>query len=180
MTTQEANGSVSSFTTAHSLNVPGGRRGTYRHNVVRFAHPAAEGGGLSLNRPTGTAPVALKQGTLANASGCRWYFAPLASSQYRLRNANPNVPAQGERAFRQAGTTNVQVGPCGTTSEYKWTFVGDPLAARSGFKLRNVSSGTCLENDASTAPSATLRLVACGEGFSSRQSLYLGSLQWPG
>jgi hypothetical protein len=180
VSTKEGSGTVSGSTSAYSVNLLGGRWGTHRYNVLRFAHPVAQGGGLSLSRPAGSAPVSLQQATLTNAAPYRWSLEALGSGQYRLRNANPNVPAQGECAFRDPGTSSVKVGPCATSSEYKWTFVGDPTAAWFGFKLRNVSSGTCLDNNASTSQGSVLSLAACADGFSSRQSLYLGSLQWPG
>jgi hypothetical protein len=178
VTTKEV-GTVSGSTTVNLINIMGGRGGMYRHNVVRFSHPITAGGGLSLYRPAGAAPVALRQATLANAAPYRWYFEGVGGDQYRLRNANPNVPAEGECAFRQPGTSNVQIGPCGTTDEYKWTFIGDPWAVWSGAKLRNVSSSTCLDNNNSTATNTVLRLATCADGFSTRQSLSLGSQSWP-
>lgn len=178
VTTNDAGAAVSGPTTAYSIGLLGPRGGMYRHNVVRFAHPIAEGGGLSLYRPAGLAPVGLRQATLADAAPYRWSFESLGGDQYRLRNANPNAPAQGECAFRQPGTSNIQVGPCGTTDEYKWTFIGDPWAVRAGSKLRNVSSSTCLDNNNSTTTNTGVKLATCADGFSTRQSIYLQSQSW--
>ncbi len=180
VTTKEAGGSVTGATTAYSINIIGGRWGTHGYNVVRFANPVSQGGGLSLYRPSGSAPVSLRQRTLTDSAAYRWSLESVGSGQYRLRNSNPASPAQGECAFRQSGTSNVQVGPCGTSSAYKWTFVGDPLAPWVGFKLRNVSSSTCLDNNDSTTADTNLSLAACTVDFSPRQSLYLRSLNWPG
>jgi hypothetical protein len=95
---------------------------------------------------------------------------------YRLRNANPNNTSSGECAYRQAGTSNVLVGPCGATSAYLWTnFEGE---GASPFKLKNSSSGTCLDNNNSVVNS-NLRLAACVNGYSSRQSLFLDTYSWP-
>jgi hypothetical protein len=179
-TTKDSSTPVTGTTTAYSINVMGGRWGTYLYNVVRFANPVSEGGGLSLYRPSGNAPVSLRQGTLNDSATNRWWLESLGGGVYRLRNSNPSATAQGECAFRQAGTSNVQVGPCSTNNEYKWTFVGDPRAPWVGFKLKNVSSSTCLDTKGSTSANANLGLASCVTDFSTRQSLYLQTLNWPG
>jgi hypothetical protein len=171
-TTKDHITSVSGTTTAYSIDVFGGRWGTWRFNSVRF-----NTAGTSLYRPSGAAPVSLQQSTGFPDSGLyRWYLEPFGTGQYRLRNANPNRPAQGECAFRQSGTSNVQVGPCGTGNDYRWTATTHPQ--NGPFKLRNVSANSCLDNNLSTTDS-TLRLATCASGYSDRQSLFLDTYSWP-
>jgi len=69
----------------------------------------------------------------------------------------------------------VLVGPCNTTNEYKWTT--DPSPELGPFKLRNVASGTCLDNNNSTVDS-NLRLAGCVAGYSTRQSFFLDNYSW--
>jgi hypothetical protein len=169
--TKDQSSSVSGTTTAYSVNLVGGRWGTWRYNSIRF-----NTAGSSLHRPSGAAPVSLRQATtFSDAEPYRWNLESVGSGQYRIRNANPSQSASGECAYRQAGTSNVLVGPCNSTDEYKWTVVDE---IRSVFKLRNVASGTCLDNNSSTTD-ADLRLAGCVTGYSTRQSLFLDAYSWP-
>ena len=171
-TTKDQGTTVNGTTTGHSIGMFGGRWGTWLFNSVRF-----NTAGTTLHRPGGSAPVQLMQSTaFPDAGPFRWYVEPLGGGEFRLRNANPNQPAQGECAFRQSGTSNVQVGPCGTGSQYRWTIVDDLQG--SPFKLRNVSSNTCLDNN-SSAGNTALRLATCVTGYSVRQSLFLDHFSWP-
>jgi hypothetical protein len=99
----------------------------------------------------------------------------IGGGQYNIRNANPSQPASGECAYRQSGTSNVLVGPCGSSNEYRWTIIGN---YQLNFQLRNVSSGTCLDNNNSTSNSA-LRLATCTSGYSDRQSFVVNTYNWP-
>jgi len=171
-TTKDHMVAINGTTTAYSINVMAGRWGTWWYNSVRF-----NTNGLTLHRPSGAAPVSLRQSTAnPDAGPYRWSLEPFGSSgQYRLRNANPSQTAQGECAFRQSGTSNVQVGPCGTSNEYRWTFTSHPQ--QGPFKLRNVSSNTCLDNNSSVGNS-NLRLATCISAYSDRQSLFLDTYSW--
>lgn len=169
--TKDQSTMVSGTTTAYSVNLVGGRWGTWKSNAIRF-----NTAGTTLHRQSGSAPVTLRQSTAyPDAGPYRWYLESIGSGQYRLRNANPGQPATGECAYRQSGTSNVLVGPCGSTNAYRWTVVDD---IRTVFKLRNVSSATCLDNDDSTA-NANLRLASCVSGYSPRQSLFADRYSWP-
>lgn len=172
VTTKDQGVSVSGGTTAYAVNITGGRWGTWRYNSIRFNHA-----GTTLYRPAGAAPVTLMQSTVTpNSAPYRWYLEDMGAGQYRVRNANPNASSLGECAYRQAGTSNVLVGPCNATSAYQWTnFEG---VGASPFKLRNMSSGTCLDNNNSTTNTA-LRLAPCVNGYSTRQSLFLDTFSWP-
>ena len=173
VTTKDHLNSVTGSTTAYAINIVGGRWGTWRYNSVRF-----NTGGATLHRPSGAAPVTLRQAYVnPDAGPYRWYLEPVGSGQYRLRNANPSVPASGECAYRQAGTSNVLVGPCNTTNEYKWTAPEGILSSNNSHKLRNVASGTCLDNNNSTVASNVL-LVPCVAGFSPRQSFFKDTYSW--
>jgi hypothetical protein len=171
-TTKDHTTSVSGTTTAYSINILAGRWGVWLYNSIRF-----NTNGLTLHRPSGAAPVTLRQSTAnPDADSYRWSLEPFGTGQYRLRNANPNQPAQGECAFRQSGTSNVQVGPCGTGNDYRWTTTSNPQ--NGPFKLRNVSSSSCLDNNSSVSNS-NLRLANCVAGYSDRQSLFIDAFSWP-
>jgi hypothetical protein len=175
ITTKDAGTPVSGTTTAYVVNLLGGQWGFHRFNGFKFSNPL---GGRSLYRPAGAAPATLQQALAVDAPPSRWTLENLGKGQYLLRNSNPNVPAQGECAFRQTGTTNVQVGPCSIDlSEHRWTLIGDPKVG--SFQLRNSSSGTCLDNNNSSSDNAALRLATCVSGFSTRQSLTLTAVNWP-
>jgi hypothetical protein len=174
VTTKDHLSSVSGTTTAYAINLLGGRWGTWRYNSLRF-----NTGGASLHRPSGAAPVALRQWTGGglDAAPFRWYLEPVGGSHYRIRNANPSTPASGECAYRQLGTSNVLVGPCNTANEYKWSAPEGISGSVGQFKLQNFSSGTCLDNNNSTVD-GNLRLATCQQGFSSRQSLFRDTYSW--
>jgi hypothetical protein len=172
VTTKDQGVVVSGTTTAYAVNLFGGRWGTWRFNSLRF-----NTAGTTLHRQTGAAPVRLRQSTAnPDAGPYRWNLEPFGSGIFRIRNSNPSSPATGECAYRQAGSTNVLVGACGTTDAYKWTNVGDLQAGP--FKLRNVSSASCLDNN-NSAVNADLRLAACVNGYSTRQSLFMDTYSWP-
>jgi hypothetical protein len=171
-TTKAEGSSVSGTTTGYSVNIFGGRWGTWLFNSIRF-----NTAGTTLHRPTGTAPVQLRQSTAyPDAGPYRWYLESLGGGQFRVRNANPSQTAQGECAYRQTGTSNVLVGTCGSANEYKWTTLDDLQG--SPFKLRNVASGTCLDNNSSTT-NTVLALATCVSGYSPRQSLFIDHFSWP-
>lgn len=155
-------------TTGSSLNMIGGRWGTWLHNAIRFT-----GAGTTLWRPTGTAPVRLQQ---ANVAPQRWHLEDIGGGRFRIRNANPSRPEQGECAFFQSSTGNPVVGPCGTGTQYSWTILDDVRSGR--FKLRNVASGSCLDN-ANVNGTTNLTLKPCASGFSSAQALFLDVNNWP-
>lgn len=170
--TKDQGVSVNGTTTAYSINLLGGRWGTWRFNSIRF-----NTAGTTLHRPSGTAPVALRQSTaFPDAGPYRWNLDSVGGGQYRIRNANPSRPASGECAYRQSGASNVLVGPCGSANEYKWTILGSLQGGT--FQLRNVSSATCLDNNNSTSGTA-LRLASCVTGYSARQSFFLDAFSWP-
>jgi hypothetical protein len=172
VTSKDQGAAVNGITSAYSITAYGGRWGTWLYNSVRF-----NSAGTTLHRPSGAAPVALMQAAASPDSGpYRWSLEPLGAGQYRVRNANPASPATGECAYRQTNTTNVLVGACSNTNEHKWTIVDDLQGGQ--FKLRNVSSASCLDNNNSTTGTA-LRLASCVTGFSTRQSLFLDHYSWP-
>jgi hypothetical protein len=172
VTTKDQAGMAATTTTAYAVNIFGGRWGTWLYNSVRF-----NTAGTTLERPAGAAPVTLRQSTANPVTApYQWYLEPLGANIYRLRNANPNNSSLGECAYRQAGTSNVLVGPCNATTAYQWTNVeGEGI---SPFKLKNLNSGTCLDNNNSVVNS-NLRLAACVNGYSTRQSLFLDNFNWP-
>jgi hypothetical protein len=173
VTTKDAGAPVNGTTTAYSVNLLGGRWGTWRYNSIRFAS------GTTLQRPAGAPPVTLMQSTTSpdapDPSPYRWNLRDIGGGQYNIRNANPSQPATGECAYRQSGTSNVLVGPCGSSNEYRWTLVGH---YQLNFQLRNVSSGTCLDNNNSTSNSA-LRLATCTSTYSNRQFFVVNAYNWP-
>jgi hypothetical protein len=172
VTSKDQGAAVNGITTAYSITAYGGRWGTWLYNSVRF-----NSAGTTLYRPSGAAPVTLMQAAAwPDSSPYRWSLEPLGAGQYRIRNANPASPATGECAYRQTNTTNVLVGACSNTNEHKWTILDDVEGGQ--FKLRNVSSASCLDNNNSTTGTA-LRLASCATGFSTPQSLFLDHYSWP-
>jgi hypothetical protein len=168
VTTKDHLSPVNGSTTAYSIGlIGGGPSRTWQFNGFTFSN---SGGRLS--RPSGAAPVKLMQSMTASGdvAACRWYLESVGSGQYQVRNANPSRPASGECAYRQSGTSNVLVGPCATANEYKWT-ISSPV--EWPLLLKNVSSGTCLDNFNSTTNTA-VGLKNCDSQF-----LYAGHSNWP-
>jgi hypothetical protein len=169
VSTKDQGVTVNGTTTGYSVNVFGGRWGTWLFNSIRFNTP-----GTALSRPSGTAPVALQQSTAnPDAAPRRWHLEAFGSAgQYRLRNGNPQGGT--ECAYRQ-GTT-VLVGPCGSGNEFRWTISGDPVTT---LKLRNVAAGQCLDNNNAGYATSNLVLKSCVVGYSDVQSVFLDKYSWP-
>jgi hypothetical protein len=155
-------------TTGYSMNLIGGRWGTWLHNAIRFTSA-----GTTLLRPSGTAPVRLQQ---ANTVPQPWHLEDIGGGSFRIRTGNPSRPEQGECVFRQSSTGNPVVGPCMTGSSYNWTILDDLRGGR--FQLRNLASGTCLDNGNATG-TVNLTLKTCTSGSSPSQEFFLDTNSWP-
>ncbi len=146
-TSDQAGSTVTSATTAYALNVYVDQFfAPWSHNTLQSADF-----GTYLMRASGPSPARLRESTTAptaNSTRDRWYMEPMPNSRYRLRNANPSSPAQGECAYRSG--SQVWVGPCGTSNSYLWTY--------TTFQFQNVASGTCLNP---TGSNSDLNLAAC-------------------
>lgn len=163
----EIGSSVNGATTAYSINVylGGGPFAYWTNNTLRSASF-----NTSLSRPSGTAPVRLRESTTVPTgaqAGLRWHLEDMGSGRVRIRNANPSSPESGECAFWSGAVTNqVQVGPCAGSNPYLWTY--------SVFQFRNVASGTCL-NPIGT--NSDIALAACATDGS--QLFVQGAAGWP-
>lgn len=131
--------------------------------------------GGSLYRPSGTNPFLQRTSNEVNTGPTHWSLEPLGGGTYRLRNGNPG--AGGECAYRDGTTSNVRVTTCGATNNFKWKIVG---TLGGVLELKNVSSGTCLDNNnVLSGGNSNLVLKACVAGGSASQQIFLDHWDWP-
>ena len=112
MRTKDQGSAVSGTTTGYAFNLMKGGLEVWTYNSLRFNTP-----GTAFSRPSGAAPVTLQLAVdNLDSAPRRWHLEAMANNRYRIRNGNP---AQGtECACRIAGTTNVRVTTCGTSSAF--------------------------------------------------------------
>ncbi len=161
-------GTAASGVTNGASLMLGAGSGYHLRNAIRF-----NDAGTSLHRPSGSAPVNLRQSTASpNDAAHRFHLEPFGSGQYRLRNGNPDNGS--ECAYRQSGTSNVLVGACSTSTAFLWTLVNV-----NGLKLRNVSASQCLDNNGAGYTNSNLVLKPCASGYSPPQTVFLDAYSWP-
>jgi hypothetical protein len=163
----EIGSSVNGSTTAYSLNVyrDEGPFAFWNNNVIRSVDFQT-----SLSRPSGAAPVRLQESTTVptgSQSSLRWHLEEMPGGRFRIRNANPSLPASGECAYWSGSGSAVWIGSCGTTNGYLWTY--------EVFQFRNVASGTCL--NPTGVNNANLNLAACASNGS--QLFSPAAAGWP-
>jgi len=138
------------------------------HNSVRLFNTA------TLVRPSGTNPQLQRSSNLADTASRHWYFENLGGGTFRIRNGNPGSGT--ECAYRDGSTSNVRVTTCGTTNAFKWQINSDVFNL---LQLRNLSSGTCIDDNGVTGADSNLVLKPCFAGGTASQQLYLDQYSWP-
>ena len=129
----------------------------------------------TLIRPGGANPRLQRSASFADTASRHWYLDPLGGTTFRIRNGNPGSGT--ECAYRDGTTSIVRVSTCGTTNAFKWTIAGEVAGLK---QLRNVSSGTCLDdNGVFSGPDSNLVLKSCVSGGSASQGFYFAQYSWP-
>jgi hypothetical protein len=164
----KSDGTGGSGATYASTLILGTTAGLYAYNTIYSA-----GVGI-FNRGSGSnPPLQMSFTASSNIPATRWHFESLGSGTYRLRNGNPGSGT--ECAYRDGSTSNVKVKACGTTNDFKWTFVGDPIAG--GFQVKNVTNNQCIDfGGPGSGGTTNLLLKPCGAW---PQSFWLSSWGWP-
>ncbi len=168
--TQDQGTRVFGPTTGFSLDILGGRWGTWLWNRAIFLY-----GGV-LYRPSGTNPLLQRTSDVPDSAATRWALESFGSGTYRLRNGNPGTGT--ECAYRESSTSNnVRVKACGTGSEFLWRPLSDP---QDIFHLQNVASGKCLDNNnVFDGANSNVMLKSCVAGWALPQEMVLANSNWP-